>query len=384
MRRRRPPLTPADELTLLLVRVSAVRHLEAGRIRALAAEAAPSEVIESFARQQLLPLFGRRLADAGAAPEVVAASRGALEHAERLDDMRELALAQVLQALQEAGIRAAALKGPRFGSLVYGDLGFRASRDLDLLVDVEGLRDAVGIVQRLGWSAPADVTAADGLPLLHFALPHPHGLPPIELHWRVHWYERRFAQEALARGTVRGDSVELRADDQLAFCLLFAIRDGFSGLRLTVDAISFLEQHAEWADGVAGIQRAHPRLGKALGLAADHIDRFSGLPVPHLRPYRESRARLAARLADPLLRLDPKQAVAERGLLDVLGAPRRGTPAAFKRQLLPPVDELRHRAGIDAEGAPRARSRAGHALRTIRRYLAAPLVRARRPTSPGG
>ena len=90
------------------------------------------------------------------------------------------------------------MKGPLLAEAIYGDPGRRLSSDIDLLVAPEQLRSAVEVVRRLGYAAPTDYVQDSGLPLLHFGLVHERReLPPVELHWRVHWYERDFARERL-------------------------------------------------------------------------------------------------------------------------------------------------------------------------------------------
>lgn len=378
-------LTSVDELILRLARTAAAREQDGEHIGRLAAAAGPTAVLEALQRQRLLALFGRRLLDAcpaAAMPQVTAAVASVLDNSRRAGSMQELALSRILHALRDAGIRTAPLKGPSFAREVHGDVGLRMSLDLDILVEVEALQDAVRIVERLGWAPPGDVRDEQGLPLLHLALVHPQGLPPVEVHWRVHWYESRFAQDALRRGSEGQDCTQLRPEDDLAFLLLFAVRDAFAGLRLTVDAISWLERDDSGAaDAVPELQRAYPALARALALAAEHVRRISGLELPHV-PTDRVRSSLARSLADPLLRLSRKQALAERGLFDLLGAPTHGIAAALGRQLLPPAEELSYRARISSDVHKHARTRSGHATRTARRYAAAPLIRIRRPTRP--
>jgi hypothetical protein len=84
-----------------------------------------------------------------------------------------------------------------------------------------------------------------GLPLLHFVLVHERGeLPPVELHWRVHWYERSFARERLLPPAVDppGDWRPAPADE-LAALLLFYARDGFIDLRLASDLGAWWDVH---------------------------------------------------------------------------------------------------------------------------------------------
>src|SRR4029079_8012665 len=77
------------------------------------------------------------------------------------------------------------------------------------------------------------------LPRLHRELFH-ETLPPLELHWRIHWYEESFAAAALARAQPTNEGWRrLQPADELASLLLFLARDGFAGLRQTVDVAAW-------------------------------------------------------------------------------------------------------------------------------------------------
>src|SRR5205814_8803590 len=95
----------------------------------------------------------------------------------------------------------------------------------------EHLKRAVEVVRELGYARPTDYVDSSGLPLLHFALVHERDeLPPVELHWRIHWYETRFARERLLAPDGAPDWRPAPVDE-LAALLLFYARDGFTGLR---------------------------------------------------------------------------------------------------------------------------------------------------------
>ena len=60
-------------------------------------------------------------------------------------------LRQVLQALQQSGIPAIVLKGAALTAEVYGDIGLRPMRDLDLLVTQEDANAAYSVVREVGY-----------------------------------------------------------------------------------------------------------------------------------------------------------------------------------------------------------------------------------------
>ena len=157
-----------------------------------------AHLAEELRLRRLLPTLGPRvlqLAEGRASDDFLAAVDGALVTGRRHGTCQQLVGAYAIEALADAGIRCTPLKGPWLGENIYADPGRRLSVDIDLLVDSEQLSAAVKVVRGLGYNAPTDPVDSDGLPLLHFALTHERGeLPPVELHWRVHWYERSFAR----------------------------------------------------------------------------------------------------------------------------------------------------------------------------------------------
>jgi hypothetical protein len=100
---------------------------------------------------------------------------------------------RVLDLLARRGIRALPLKGTTLAEAVHGDASMRRSVDIDVLVPPDALLAAADALRSLGYR-PDDL---DGLPDLHLVVRHGLGIPRVELHWRVHWYERRFSAELL-------------------------------------------------------------------------------------------------------------------------------------------------------------------------------------------
>jgi hypothetical protein len=106
---------------------------------------------------------------------------------ERLGQSRLLeALDQALAALDGAGVRAVALKGPVLGERLYPDPSTRLSTDLDFLVSPEILDRAVRALQAVGYQTQAP-------PLHRYNRAHHHhvclerpGWPMVELHFRAY------------------------------------------------------------------------------------------------------------------------------------------------------------------------------------------------------
>jgi hypothetical protein len=307
-----------------------------------------------LAARRLLALLGSRIADAAGArtPErfsraVVKATADARRHGHFL----QLVAARLTVALADAGIESLGLKGPALGELLYGDAGYRLGSDIDVLVSAEDLPAAVEVAVELGYTPPADPLGEDGLPLLHFTMTHAEGrLPDLELHWRVHWYERRFSREMLLRSADAGGGVRLpTAVDGLVGLLLFYARDGLIDVRLVADVAAWWERFEdELPPGALDETVArYPALRRALLaslLAAQEIVGVPGRELAGAAAHPPPRVRLAVRLANPNPRQSLTQLHADIALVDWLLSPRGGQREYVRRQLLISRDVLRYRA----------------------------------------
>lgn len=210
---------------------------------------------------------------------------------------------------------------------------------------------------------------------MHFALVHERAeLPPIELHWRVHWYERSFASERLLPSTLDPPEDWRPAPaDEFAALLLFYVRDGFVDLRLAADLSAWWDTFGSRLrlGELDALLEAYPGLGRALTTAARVAERVVGIPTAQVfehPPERYFRERIAIRLANP--NPNPHDSVpqlnADMGLIDGLLTPRGDGAAFVRRQLLPPREVLRTRARQNNDR--RVVSPLGHGLRVLGRY----------------
>jgi hypothetical protein len=337
--------------------------------------------------RRLLPTLGPQileLVDGGAPEGFSDGVAGAIETACRQDALLQLISARVSDALAEAGIRAAVLKGPLLGEAIYGEPGRRLSSDIDLLVAEEQLHQAVKVVRGLGYATPTDHVGDRGLPLLHFALVHERGeLPPVEVHWRIHWYESQFARDRLLPPAGKSPVHGWRPAplDELTALLLFYARDGFLGLRHAADLGAWWDTFGTELEPAAleASTRAYPALERALLAAVKAAETTVGLPSEQIvgpGSKLSTRGRIAARLADAHPHASNAQVYADMGLIDGLLAPPGGLRAFIRRQIAPPRDVIRE----DARKAPgeRATSPLGHSVRVVGRFSWA-LARLLRP-----
>ena len=346
------------------------------RAERLVAELDWSRLAETLRLRKLLPTLGPRiveLAKGAVSDDFGAAVQEAIETGRRQGAFLQLISLRAIAMLAGAGIRSAALKGPLLGEAIYGDPGRRLSSDIDLLVAAEQLQAAAAVIRGLGYDAPTDHVDESGLPLLHFVLLHEREeLPPIELHWRVHWYEQGFARERLLPPAVDPTGAWRPAPvDELAALLLFYARDGFIDLRMATDLGAWWDVYgADLPSGALdGVLRAYPALERVIPAAVKAAEKTVGLPAAQVigeMPKLGLRERVAVRLANPNPRSSQSQLYADVGLIDGLLMPSGGFAAFVRRQVLPPAEVLdqqaRHASRL------RARSQLARGAGILARY----------------
>lgn len=365
-----------QQLILLSASTAARRHALHAQVWRLTEDTNWSQLADALSSRRLMPCLGPRiveLADGQASDGFVLAVEQAAEAARLHSGFLLLVCQRVMSALADAGIPSTPLKGPLLSEAIYGDPGRRLSNDLDLLVAPEHLPRAVKVVCGLDYDVPTDHVGQDGLPLLHFILLHRRReLPPVELHWRVHWYERNFAQERLlppAHALVRN----WRPDpvDELAALLLFYVRDGFVDLRLASDLSAWWDVFgAEVRPGALDeLLGDYPALARPILVAAKVAENIVGLPAAQIfgrKPRLGVRDRMATRLANPNRHASRAQLFAEMGFIDGLLTPPGEFGTFIRRKVLLPrevFDEYARRA-------PRwgAKSPLDYSLRMLARY----------------
>jgi hypothetical protein len=329
--------TPVERrLVLLLCGSRERRRLNADRAVRLAASIDADRLSVLLAHLRLTGLVGGRLLELGVSidPRLEEEIQSWTAQARGLGRTHELATLALLDELERKGIRALPLKGSVLAREIYGDVGVRTPGDIDILVAPEQLPAALEVVCGMGWTHQAVASHAAPLPVLHETLLHP-ALPRVELHWRMHWYETRFAVDALDRAQRSGthEPLVMQPADGLAALTLFYARDGFAGLRMPADAAAWWDARCDGleVDRVTeDMALRYPHLAAPLRLGTELLGALVGLPTQ--LQASSFRLRVAAELATPFEEVTAAVARAKVGLVDLLLAPRRGTRAALRRE----------------------------------------------------
>ncbi len=332
----------AERLILLSAGTAARRQAARAQATQLAATLDFSQLARMLGAWRLLPTLGPRLIELAGerCPETFAAAvQGAIDAGRRQAALLQAIAAKTTDALAGAGIRATTLKGPALSEELYGDAGRRPSGDIDLLVAREQLRQAVDVVRGFGYAVPAHELQGHDPPLLHFTLVHEREqLPPVELHWRIHWYESQWARERLLAPAGAGSAWRPAPGDRLIALLLYYARDGFLSMRYAADI-------GAWWDAYGGeLQRGaleasirpYPALQPVLAAALRVAEKTVGLPLAQIEPSGARlgrRGRLAVRLAEPYPHSSEAQLYADIGLIDGLLTPPGGFREFVKRQV---------------------------------------------------
>ncbi|MDX6583378.1 MAG: hypothetical protein QOI10_2562 [Solirubrobacterales bacterium] len=300
----------------------------------------PGGLVRALDDQRLLALLGTRaIAIWGAdAPRLLVEAVEADVAANRSRGLALEALSErFVDRLEEGGIAALVLKGPLQARRLHGDAGFRHSNDVDLLVSKGDLAPAAGVLTTFGYTVEPTPVRSHGLPDIHLILRNPAGgLPRIDLHWRIHWYEEGFSERLLTRSHKRGAFLEPEPRDDLAALMLFYARDGLYGLRGAVDIAAWRDLRSDLDHPLEEPWSEHPRLRRPWEAAALAAERVVGVPagdlVPaHRRPARATR--LAANLANWNQVGDPDQLRANVATVDALLSPPGELGHFLRREL---------------------------------------------------
>lgn len=286
------PLPGHAALLLRLARFP-LGHADGAEAGRLAASALDWEAFLAGAeRHGLVPLAHHNLAALAPGtvpPELLSALRYGADDAARTALHLTGRLVQVMDALEEAGVRAIAFKGPTLDRRLYGERGLRAFGDLDLLVRPAETRVAVEALEALGYRVDAASPAHRSTVLARDAVVAMarEGDAPVEIHrglvHPVHAGRLDFEGMWERAGTAPlggGRVLELHAYDLLFLLCLHGAKHGWERLGWIADVARLVQVEAAW-DWDAVLERARVQgMGRIVraGLAVAHD--LLGAPLP--------------------------------------------------------------------------------------------------------
>lgn len=245
-----------------------------------------------------------------------------------------LLLAEVLRELNRSGIPVMSVKGVILSYELYGDVGLRQSRDLDLGVAQEDLAGAQVCLEKLGWRLDPSKWFSLSPRQWKSFLSHEHDLHFVhsatgrflELQWRNQWDSPDQTAECWARSiptTWQGCSYQARSPIDLA---LYLANHGGEHLWF----------RAKWLGDLASVHASHlvdwaqvfdeaRRTGQERVMLASLrlLERVYGLPLPDLP--KDSWIELPSVLTEK-----PLQAV--RDIEELL--PRDTSPASLRDRIV--------------------------------------------------
>jgi hypothetical protein len=294
-------------------------------------------VLEGARRHGVAALLLAGLQDCGAAvPEpILAGLQRIAARTARRSLVQATALAELSRRFAEAGLPMLALKGVPLSLQLYGDLGLRSARDIDIIVDSANADAAETLLTKAGHSPVGGTFSGHQKQLYRrwfkeVKYTHPaHGL--VELHHRLSdlpelmpWDFSTLWREH-EEVPVRGVPVAVPGRRHLA-------------LYLCAHGAEHAWERLRWLTDIAALLRA-PKSAEAALATADE----AGLAAPMLQALTLAHDWLALPVAEPVLaraRSDQRVARLDRILAHFYKdeawhqMPRRGSPAALMRYSL--------------------------------------------------
>ncbi|MBB6671456.1 nucleotidyltransferase domain-containing protein [Cohnella nanjingensis] len=195
-------------------------------------------------------------------------------------------LDRVSRSLTKRGVRSLALKGPALARQLYGDISLRTSKDLDILIPVDDLRQAERLLQELGYEADEPIPYGLGdwkWKIHHVSFTNPNTGIQVEVHWRLNGDNGKEPPfEALWRdrqACALSDGLHMPGDAHLFMYLVtHGARHGWFRLRWLADIDRMVRRGLDWEAIIPLLRRYHAldQTSQALVLA----DALLHTPVP--------------------------------------------------------------------------------------------------------
>ena len=240
-------------------------------------------------------------------------------------------LAEILKAFSRAEIPVMVLKGPILSFELYGDVGLRQSKDLDLEVSLNDLSRARACLEDLGYTLEPSyflMTPRQEKQFLrreaHIGLVDPQGLSTLELHWGHYWDAPGEAARRWARSfSAIWHGCPYRAmdpvDQVLYLCSHGSQHAWFRAKWLSDLAGIYAEKTIDWPEVLQAAQNTSRERPLLIGMAL--LREVYGLPLPQVE-LNPSERLPGFLVEEPLRSLKCPQEILEFGtlvrLLDVI------------------------------------------------------------------
>lgn len=156
-------------------------------------------------------------------------------------------LARVIDYFEKSEFPVICLKGPVIGQKIYGSIGLRTFKDLDLLIEESRLSEATTLLQYLGYILDPS-SEYDAKRSHHLVFMHPQTHHIIELHWRLHpniLHEPTFSELWSRHETVTIAGIDipcLETEELFVYLISHGSKHAWFRLRWLYDIHLFLEQ----------------------------------------------------------------------------------------------------------------------------------------------
>ncbi len=301
-----------------LLRECAAPRADAARMRELLTGLGPDPAWEGILalawEHGVVPLLARALEKAGALEEIPAAAGGRLKEACKTQLFFSLSmaaeLARIAGRFQQAGLEAAAVKGPVLAQQAFGNGSLRQYADLDLVVRHRDVARATRILLEDGYTAEISAQEAAGKDIpgqYCFRRETPPALVELHTERTLRYFPKRLPVEVFfaRRENVRVDGKNvpaLSAEDALVFLCVHGSKHFWERLMWIADVAGFAarQRNLDWERVFAVARETGTERMLRLGLLLAREVLFAELPADAVAAVRADRvaARLAAALRE--------------------------------------------------------------------------------------
>lgn len=205
----------------------------------------------------------------------------------------------ISEKLGKKNIRSLFLKGPTLAEDLYGDISFRTSSDIDILIPIEDLELTEMTLLNLGYSKDDYI-----LSILndwkwrhhHITFFHPDKKIKVEIHWRLNpGPSRNPSFEELWKrkktSSISNNPVNvLGYEDLFIFLTSHGARHGWSRLRWLLDIDMLIQRDLDWGKVIKQLSNLQitPLGGQALILANELLGSYIPTKIKKLTETRKS------------------------------------------------------------------------------------------------